>query len=87
MVRIDQKEFEQTFSVCMSKVRHGEILVITDAAEPVAEVRPLAGNTSPFPRPPVQRQIGWAKGLIEIPDSFFDPLPDDELELWDGGGP
>jgi len=81
MIQIEQKKFEQTASVCMAKVRHGETLVITDADQPVAELRPLADNK------PVQRRIGLSKGLIEIPDSFFDPLPDDELELWDGGGP
>ena len=25
------------------------------------------------------------KGLIEVPASFFDPLPEDELKLWEGG--
>jgi len=82
MIHIEQKELGQPFSEYMARVRHGETLVITDEAEPIAEIRPLA-TTSPT----VDRQIGWAKGLIEIPDSFFDPLPDDELELWDGGGP
>jgi len=86
MIQIDQKEFEQTASACMNIVCHGETLVITDAAEPVAELRPLA-DTLTTPRPPIQRRIGLSKGLIETPDSFFDPLPDDELELWDGGGP
>ena len=28
------------------------------------------------------RPIGLAKGQVEVPDSFFDPLPDDELARW-----
>jgi len=28
-----------------------------------------------------KRPIGFAKGA-EIPDSFFEPLPEDELQLW-----
>jgi len=29
-----------------------------------------------------KRNIGFIKGLPEFPDSFFDPLPEDELQLW-----
>ena len=32
------------------------------------------------------RPIGLAEGQVEIPDSFFDPLPEDELALWEGQG-
>jgi len=28
-----------------------------------------------------KRPIGFAKGA-EVPDSFFDPLPEEELRLW-----
>ncbi|HBA66196.1 MAG TPA: hypothetical protein DCZ48_08480 [Methylococcaceae bacterium] len=31
-----------------------------------------------------QRPIGLAKGLVEIPKSFFDPLPDDVLDDFEG---
>lgn len=33
------------------------------------------------------RPIGLAKGQVEVPDSFFDPLPDDELARWNAEGP
>ena len=33
------------------------------------------------------RPIGLAKGLVEIPDSFFDPLPEELLRLFEGKGP
>lgn len=32
----------------------------------------------------VYRPIGWMKGKWELPDSFFDPLPDDLLNLFEG---
>ena len=39
-------------------------------------------NTS---EPRVERAIGWANGdLPELPQSFFDDLPDDLLDLFDG---
>jgi len=29
--------------------------------------------------------FGFLKGIVpELPDSFFDPLPEDELEAWEG---
>lgn len=32
------------------------------------------------------RPIGWLKGQWELPDSFFEPLPDDLLDLFEGKG-
>ncbi len=32
------------------------------------------------PTPP----IGWLKGKWELPDTFFEPLPEDVLDLFDG---
>jgi hypothetical protein len=34
--------------------------------------------------PVKQRPIGLAKGLVEIPASFFEPLPDDILDAFEG---
>jgi hypothetical protein len=32
-----------------------------------------------------RRPIGWAKGALpELPESFFEPLPDELLDLFDG---
>ena len=30
--------------------------------------------------------IGWLEGQFEVPDSFFEPLPDDILNDFNGGG-
>ena len=32
------------------------------------------------------RGYGSMKGQFEVPDSFFEPLPEDELKLWEGQG-
>lgn len=34
--------------------------------------------------PPGQRPIGLAKGMFEIPASFFEPLTDDLLDAFEG---
>ena len=34
-----------------------------------------------------RRAFGVLKGKLKLPDSFFfDPLPEEELKLWDGYG-
>lgn len=35
-------------------------------------------------RPSEPRPVGLGKGLVEIPDSFFEPLPEDLLRLFEG---
>lgn len=30
------------------------------------------------------RRPGALKGMFSLPDSFFDPLPEEELEAWEG---
>ena len=43
-------------------------------------------DTDPKPEPPAEpRPIGLGKGLVEIPDSFFEPPPEDLLRLFEGG--
>jgi prevent-host-death family protein len=38
-------------------------------------------------QPPIMRErpIGLYKGQIDIGPEFFEPLPDEELELWENG--
>lgn len=54
-------------------------------AQPVSRVPRVPGphhsDVSKFPRVP-----GRLKDLIEWDDRFNDPLPDDELRLWNGEG-
>ena len=37
--------------------------------------------------PSEPRPAGLAKGLVEIPDSFFDPLPEEMILLFEGKQP
>ena len=62
----------------IARARAGEEIVITSNDEVLVKlvaVPPVDG-----PRVP-----GDMKGMLNLPDSFFfDPLPDDELALWNG---
>jgi prevent-host-death family protein len=53
----------------------GEEIIIARGSEPVVKLVPVAGRKP-------ERRAGTLKGTFTVPDSFFDPLPDDELEAW-----
>ncbi|HVQ07768.1 MAG TPA: type II toxin-antitoxin system Phd/YefM family antitoxin [Allosphingosinicella sp.] len=64
----------------LDRARAGEEIILAKAGKPYARLVPYEKEHLP-PRKP-----GRLKGLIgNIPDSvWFDPLPDDELDLWEG---
>ena len=60
----------------LTQVEKGEEIVIARNGKPVARLEPV--------RKQGRRQPDIFKGKIEIPDSFFDPLPEEELRAWEG---
>jgi antitoxin (DNA-binding transcriptional repressor) of toxin-antitoxin stability system len=58
----------------------GEEVVIARGDVPVAKLVPLVPPTEPVRK----RKAGTLKGRISLGPEFFDPLPDDELALWEG---
>jgi len=66
-------------SKLIARAQAGEEIVIARGKEPVARLTPLA-PAKKRPKP------GLLKGQLDVPDSFFfDPLPEEELRLWEGG--
>lgn len=63
-------------SSLLQRVEAGEEIVIARAGEPVAKLIPVPRQK---PRVP-----GLAKGMLTVPDSFFDPLPEDLLRAFEG---
>ena len=58
----------------------GEDVVIARGSEPMVRLTPVV---QPARKP---RVAGRLKGKIALTDAFFEPLPDDELALWNGEG-
>ena len=55
----------------------GEDIVIAKAGKPKVRLVPVED--------PPKRRLGFWHG-VSLPDSFFfDPLPEEELRLWEGG--
>ena len=75
-------EAKTKLSELVKKVQAGETVIITSGRNktPVAELKAI--------EPIENKRLGFLKHLkLDIPDSFFDPLPEEELKLWEEGDP
>ena len=77
MVTVNVHEAKTNLSRLLAQVEAGEEVVIARNGSPVARLVRV--------RPRGKRQFGSMKGRIKIDDSFFDPLPEEELAAWEGG--
>jgi len=64
----------------IARAAAGETVVICKRNKPVAELRAI-----PQPRKSA-RPIGLLKGQFTVPESFFEPLPDDINTVFEGHG-
>lgn len=76
MFLVNVHEAKTQLSRLLARVEAGEEVVIARRGEPVAR---LVGCN-----PRSRRQPDVLKGKVVIPESFFDPLPEDELSAWEG---
>jgi prevent-host-death family protein len=65
-------------SKLIEQVERGEEVVIARGKEPVARLVPFVQE-----RP--KRGFGSMRGRASIGPEFWEPLPEDELKLWEGG--
>ena len=81
MSEINVHEAKAHLSRYLKRVEKGETVTICRRNKPIAEIRAVARRASS--RPP---RIGVYKGKLKIPESFFDPLPDEVLKYFEGRG-
>ena len=72
MTTVNIQEAKTHLSRLVNAVAHGEEVVIAHRGVPVVRLEPI--------RQPGKRPLGFVKG--SLPESFFDPLPDEELQGW-----
>lgn len=79
-MRIEARQVHERFDELLQFVAAGQRVVICREGRPIAE---MMGVSSPpkWPRP-----IGLAAGRVRVPPEFFDPLPDDLLDMFEGKG-
>ncbi len=68
------QEAKTNLSALLVAVEAGEEVVIARGDTPVARLVPMARTGV--------RELGFVP--YRVPDSFFEDLPDDELDLWGG---
>ena len=78
MIRINIAEAKTHLSHYLQSVEKGEVVVLCRRNIPIAEIRPI-------PRLPAEpRPVGIDRGMT-VPPSFFEPLPADLLDAFEGG--
>lgn len=78
MNRVNIHDAKTNLSRYLAELKPGDTLILCNRNRPVAELRSLQNKMKRKPR------LGAAKGEFSIPDSFFDPLPDDLLKAFGG---
>lgn len=76
MVTVNVHEAKTNLSRLLAQVEAGEEVVIARNGKPVARLVAV--------RKRGKRKPGSMAGLFTVPDSFFDPLPEEELAAWEG---
>jgi prevent-host-death family protein len=74
---VNVHEAKTHFSRLLERAHAGEEIVLAKAGKPYARLMPLAPALT-------RRQPGRLAGRVG--DAFFEPLPDDELDAWEGQG-
>ena len=75
---VKMHEAKTHLSSLVARALAGEEIVIARGGKPQVKLVPVE---DPIRRP---RVPGALKGQISIPDSFFDPMSEEELKLWEG---
>jgi prevent-host-death family protein len=76
MTTVNVHEAKTNLSRLLAQVEAGEEVTIARNGKPVARLVGIHKKSN--------RQFGSMEGLIKVDDSFFDPLPGEELALWEG---
>ena len=77
MIRVNIADAKTHLSRYVERVEDGETIVLCRRNVPVAEIRPLPKSPSGL------RPVGIDRGM-SIPASFFEPLPQDLLDAFQG---
>jgi prevent-host-death family protein len=72
---VNVHEAKTHFSKLLEQAHAGQEIILAKAGKPYARLMPLAPE-------PGRRRPGRLKGRIG--DAFFEPLPDEELDAWEG---
>ena len=79
MIVVNINEVKAKLSEYLDAVARGERVLICKRNQPVAELRPVEQKrTEP-------RMLGPGPYTFDVPDTFFEPMPDEFLEAFESG--
>ena len=72
---VNVHEAKTHLSRLLERVENGEEIILARAGRPIARLVPIEPHTR-------ARRPGRLVGVVT--DAFFEPLPEDELQAWEG---
>jgi len=81
VIRLNIHEVKTHLSRYLAKLARGETILLCKRNIPIAEIRPLPKRRKG------KRPIGLAKGEFKVPPEFFEPLPSELLDAFNGQEP
>ncbi|MDA8425027.1 MAG: type II toxin-antitoxin system prevent-host-death family antitoxin [Treponema sp.] len=73
MIIVNVHEAKTQFSKLLDRAHRGEEIILAKGGKPFAKLVPLGGKRERVPD----------RYTDDMAPSFFDPLPDEELEAWE----
>jgi prevent-host-death family protein len=80
METVNVHEAKTQLSRLLARVERGEEIIIANRGVPIAKLVPLN------PRPSRLASLGRDRGRFVVPNDFNEPLPEDLLTAFEGGG-
>jgi prevent-host-death family protein len=77
MTSVTIDEAKTQLSTLVEQVERGEAVIITRDGKPVARLVPYVQELP-------KRGFGSMRGKAWLDESFWEPLPEEELKLWEG---
>jgi prevent-host-death family protein len=78
MTSVTIDEAKTQLSTLIKQAERGEAVIITRDGKPVARLVPYVQELP-------KSGFGSMKGKARLDESFWEPLPDEKLKLWEGG--
>jgi prevent-host-death family protein len=82
MQQVSMFEAKTNLSRLVERARQGEEVIITSGRNHT----PVARIVAIEPEAAKGRRLGLFAGVFEVGPEFFEPLPEEELRLWNGEG-
>ncbi len=77
MTRVSIVEIQRDLRGYLRRVKAGETLLIVQAEQPIAELKPVSANIRK------RRPFGLCKGEFRLPDDFDEPLPEEIISRFE----